>query len=192
MLTAMGLFDTILILDDGAPALCPDGHRVASLQTKDLDPDMSTYLVHEGKLSRVARSSAFEEAEGGWRVEGRTAVHERRAELEPISAPLGIRAYGTCSACEPLLVRTDGRSLYGDIVDEHVIFVDFDLEFRPAEPVQITRTSGTRDELRQDLLARGMYVLGDDEPLAIAHRELRAARARASEDRPRRGRFGKR
>jgi hypothetical protein len=63
----------------------------------------------------------------------------------------------------------------------------FRLTFRGGEPIQIERTSGTRDELKSELGARGVYVLRDDEPLAVAHRELAAAR-RGREKAPRRSR----
>jgi hypothetical protein len=37
------------------------------------------------------------------------------------------------------------------------------------------RTSGTREDLAAELRNEGLRVMRDDEPLAIAHREIRAA-----------------
>ena len=73
-------------------------------------------------------------------------------------------------------MRTDRPSVWGDIVSEHNVFVDFRVTSRPAEPLQIERESGTREDLKQELRARGLFVLEDTEPLAIAHRELTRAR----------------
>jgi hypothetical protein len=87
----------------------------------------------------------------------------------------GLEEYSHCDECEPVLVRTDRPGLFGDIVSEHSLFVDFNLTFRPGEPVQTERTSGTRDELKAELRRRGVYVLEEDEPLAIAHREIKRA-----------------
>jgi hypothetical protein len=42
--------------------------------------------------------------------------------------------------------------------------------------VQVERESGTREDLKQELRARGLFVLEETEPLAIAQRELARAR----------------
>lgn len=177
----MSLFDTIIILDADLPAMCPHGHRPRALQTKDLDATMDTYLVHNGTLFRVLGSGAFDDSDGAeWRIEGAVAIYERRSPVEAMTGARTVRAYGSCDACEPVLVRTDGPTIWGDIVDEHSLPVDFELTFREGEPVQITRTTGTRDDLKGELRQRGLRVLGDDEPLAVAHRELKRAREHAT------------
>jgi hypothetical protein len=84
-----------------------------------------------------------------------------------------------------VLVRTEGGSgWFSDLVAEHRVFVDFTLTWQPGDPVQVRRTSGSRDDMKSDLLARGLCVLGDDEPLAIAHREVEAARRSRERSRP--------
>jgi hypothetical protein len=137
---------------------------------------MSTYLVHEGRLYLAAgeRTSDSDEAEG-WRLGGMRAVREHHHNLSQVQPPRAVRVYSHCDECEPVLVRTDRPGLFGDIVSEHSLFVDFNLTFRPGEPVQTERTSGTRDELKAELRRRGVYVLEEDEPLAIAHREIKRA-----------------
>jgi hypothetical protein len=177
----MGMFDTVVILDGARGFRCPNGHVLRSFQTKALDdPSMSTYLVHEGRLYLAAgeRTSDSDEA-GGWRLEGMRAVREHHYTLSQVQPPRAVRVYGHCDECDPVLVRTDRPGLFGDIVSEHSLFVDFNLTFRPGEPLQVERTSGTRDELKDELRRRGVYVLDEDEPLALAHREIKRARERA-------------
>ena len=175
----MSLFDTVLLLDDTAAA-CPHGHRLRSFQTKDFDdPSMSTYIVHEGRLylASSGRSGFYEHDAGEWRIEGEDAVHEDRYSLKQVVGRSVIRVYGRCDRCEPILVRTDDTRPFGDFVSEYALFVDFRLTFRPGEPVvSVERLTGMRGDMRTDLRARGLYVLADDEPLAVAHRELKRAR----------------
>ena len=179
----MGMFDTVIFLDGAARIRCADGHRIRSLQTKDLEePSMSTYLVHDGRLylaMSIERRWSADEA-SGWRLEGERAIREHRFELREVEAPR-IRIYGHCDECEPLLVRSDRASFLGDFVTEHKLFVDFRLSFRRGEPLQVERESGARDDLGNELRARGLYVLRDDEPLAMAHREIKRLRAGVAE-----------
>jgi hypothetical protein len=181
---AMGLYDTVEVLDEPVALRCAHGHALRSFQTKDLDePSMSSYFVHGGRLYLAfARDNrtGVEHVER-WRIEGDEAVQEHRFGLREIAPPRVVRIYGQCYECPPVLVRTDAATLLGDIVREHALFVDFALTFRSGEPVQIERTSGTRDELKNELRARGVYVLEDDEPLAVAHGELKKARELSAE-----------
>lgn len=64
----------------------------------------------------------------------------------------------------------------GDLVDERRLWVEFRATFGPDQPRRIERTSGTREDLVTELREEGLRVMRDDEPLAIAHREVRAAR----------------
>jgi hypothetical protein len=172
---AMGVFDTIVLLDDSLVASCAAGHAVRSLQTKDLDqPFMETYLVHGGRLY-VTSSSSKEEAREAWRIEGGSAVREHRFTLSPVTTVRAVRAYASCGTCEPVLVRTNAAAHVLGLVQEHDVCVDFMLTFRPGKPLQIERTTGTRDDMKADLRGRGLYVLEDHEPLAVAHREVRKA-----------------
>ena len=175
----MGMYDTIVVLD-GAPALaCPERHALRSFQTKDLaQPSMTTYLVHGGRLYRADNDGHRHEADEveHWRVEAGKAIREQRYTLQEVLPPQPLRIYGRCDECEPILVRTDRPSAWGDIVSEHTVFVDFRVTFRRGEPVQVERESGTREDLKRELRGRGLFVLEDTEPLAIAHRELARAR----------------
>jgi hypothetical protein len=194
----MGLFDTVLFMDDLDELRCAQGHALRSFQTKDIDePSMSTYLMRVDRSGRPGRlyqarpeehGSHAESEIASWRCEGNGAVREHRYSLNEVHGPLAIHIYGSCHACEPVLVRTAEPGWRGDIVTEHALFVDFELLLRPGEPLHIERTSGSRDELKRELSGRGAYVLLDDEPLAVAHRELVSARRRASEKTPRRSR----
>lgn len=179
---AMGMFDTILLLPD-AVTHCSEGHPVTELQTKDFDAGMETYLATGGRLLRVLRS---DRDEPGWRLQDSIAVHEQRHGTEPVAGPRTIRAYTSCDQCPPLLVRGDGSGLFGDLVQEHHVWLDVELHLAPAAPLRIVRTSGAREDQRRDMIERGLHVLPDDHPLALAHRELKSARESA--ERPRRRR----
>lgn len=186
----MGLYDSVLFVDRIDEVSCPRGHVVHWFQTKDMpEPAMSTYLVHRGRLYLA------EAADDAWgapsdatdhgaddaassRVEPGVAAREHRYALREIHGPLTLRLYGSCKLCDPVLVRRAEPGFLGDLVIEHGVFVDLRLTLQPGEPLAIERTSGTRDDLKADLRARGSYVIEDDEPLAVAHRELKSARQR--------------
>lgn len=173
----MGMFDSVFIVD--APGLsCAQGHLLRAFQTKDLaQPSMSTYLLCQGRLYLAsAEPGADDEDARGWRVEGERAIHERRYHLREARPERALRIYTTCPACEPVLVRSSAPDLWGDIVREHGIFVDFLLTFRAGEPLQIQRESGSREQLERELRARGVFVLEATDPLAVAHRTLKRAR----------------
>jgi hypothetical protein len=174
------MFDTILWLDDSAEVACTAAHRIRSLQTKDFsDPSMRTYLVHRGRLLLTSTLDGSDDADQNeWRIESAEAVREQRFALTEVTGPRTLRAYASCPTCQPVLVRTDGGGWPSDLVAEHNVFVDFMFTWRPGEPLQIQRTSGSRDDMKAELRARGLCVLGDDEPLAIAHREVRETRRR--------------
>ncbi|TDI44699.1 MAG: hypothetical protein E2P02_09140 [Acidobacteria bacterium] len=70
----------------------------------------------------------------------------------------------------------DRATAWGDIVQEHRLFVEFSLQFSDGEPMRVKRVTVGRDEFMEDLRRTGLRVLGDDEPLAVAHREIQRAR----------------
>jgi hypothetical protein len=169
----VGLSDDVVLLDGNAS--CPEGHVIGRVQTKDLDRSMSTYVLAGGVL-RQAIQDTEDEGER-WRVEDDVAIREERFRTEVVPGPRTLRGYASCERCAPILVRTDGRGVF-DLVDERRPFVDFEIVLGSGAPTRIVRTSGTREEQVKDMLARGLHVLRDDEPLAVAHREAKDARAR--------------
>jgi hypothetical protein len=174
----MGMFDTIIFLDE--PLSCPAGHSLGSFQTKSFpSPSMSTYLIDRGRLfCAVRRSWADEEDEQAtWRISGDEAIHETRYRLEVVSPSHEILVYSYCRLCKPVLVRVDPASSWGDIVQERWLEVDFSLHFPRGEPVRVKRVSGDREALMEELRRSGLRVLEDDDPLAIAHREIQRARS---------------
>ncbi len=178
----MGMFDNLIILDE--PLACPAGHRLTGLQTKGFDdPSMSTYLIRGGRVVRAVggswRDENEEEETSAWRITGDQAVHETHYRLEPTTPPTDLCVYCHCGRCEPVLVRTDRATLWGDIVQEHHLFVEFSLHFPEGEPMRAQRITGGREELMEELRRGGLRVLSDDDPLAIAHREIQRARREA-------------
>jgi hypothetical protein len=178
----MGMSDTVIVLDDLSSLACPYGHSLRSFQTKDLDePSMNTYLIHGGCLYLASRSGfggAYDDEPTAWRLQGDDAVLEHRFKVSALAMPRTVRIYTHCGTCEPVLVRTDKPAFLHDIVSEHRLFVDFIVTFRQGEPVQIERTTGNRDDIKADLRRRGLVVLDEAEPLAIAHREIKRAQER--------------
>lgn len=180
----MGMFDHVVMLDE--PLTCPAEHPLGDLQTKSFaEPSMSTYLIEGGRVVLAARRSwrgeDDEEERSAWRIHGDEAVHETLYRLERVSPPAEVCVYSHCARCEPVLVRTDRATLWGDIVQEHPLFVEFSLQFPEGEPMRVKRVSGNREGLMDELRRTGLRVLEDDAPLAVAHREIqRAKRARRS------------
>lgn len=174
----MGMFDNVVVLDE--TLRCPHGHRVGGFQTKSFaDPSMDTYSVEGPHVYHVARSGlgGSDDTEAAhWRLEGNEAVFQRRHAVEAIGPPREILFYTSCGECTPVLVRCDRARMWGDLIDERQLWVEFSATFDPDGLRHIERTSGTRDDLVTELREEGLRVMRDDEPLAIAHREIRAAR----------------
>jgi hypothetical protein len=169
--------DTAVFVDHLAALSCPRGHALHSFQTRDLDgPAKSTYLVQDDRLYLAEAADGRPPEEGApevWRIEASAVVREHRFTLREVKTPLTLRIYGSCPACDPVLARALEPELGEEVVKEHAVPVSFRLTLRPGEPVRIERTSGTRDDLELELLERGICVLDDDEPLALAHRALK-------------------
>ena len=175
----MGMFDNVVILDEALA--CPAGYPLGGLQTKSFgDPSVSTYLIGGDRVvhavGRSWRDERDEDERSAWRIIGDEAVHETLYRLEPVSPPAEVCVYSHCAHCEPVLVRVDRATTWGDIVQEHRLFVEFSLQFSEGEPMKVKRVTGGREELMEDLRRAGLRVLEDDEPLAVAHREIQCAR----------------
>lgn len=172
------MFDNVVVLDE--TLRCPHGHRVERFQTKSFDdPSMDIYLFEGPRVYRVARGTVAEPGETAaehWSMEGHEAVFKRRHAVEPIVPPREIVFYTSCGECAPVLVRSDRARAWGDLVDERQLWIEFRATLDADEPRRIERTSGTRDDLVTELREEGLRVLRDDEPLAVAHHEIRAAR----------------
>ena len=174
----MGMYDYVVLLDE--VLRCPHGHQVDGFQTKSFDnPSMNTFLVNGPHVHRVVRAGlddGDDNASARWQLEGNEAVYRRRHAVSPVESPGAIVFYTTCDECAPVLVRLDYPRVWGDLVDERRLWVEFRATFGMDQLRRIARTSGTRDDLVAELREEGLRVLRDDEPLAIAHREVRAAR----------------
>jgi hypothetical protein len=185
----MGRFDHVVVLDE--VLRCPHGHPVSDFQTKSFDdPSMDTYLFDGPRVHRVARGrhdGADDAASEHWRLDGDAAVFHRRHAVGRVVPSGEVVFYTSCGECPPVLIRSDRPLAWGDLVAERRLWVEFRAIFGPGESRRIERTSGTRDDLAAELRDEGLRVLRDDEPLAIAHFEIRAAR-----DQPLRGRRGRR
>jgi hypothetical protein len=177
------MFDNVVMLDE--PLACPAGHPLGGLQTKSFhDPSMSTYLIAGDRVVRAAgrswRDENDEDERSAWRITGEEVVHETRYRLERVSPPADACVYSHCAHCGPVLVRVDRATIWGDIVQEHRLFVEFSLQFPEGEPMRVKRVTGGREELMEELRRSGLRVLSDDDPLAVAHREIQRARRESS------------
>jgi hypothetical protein len=173
------MFDTVVVLDE--VLRCPHGHPVSDFQTKSFqNPSMDVYLFDGPRVHRVGRGryADGDDALEHWRLDGDEAVFQRRHAAEPVVPPREVVFYTSCAECTPVLIRCDRPHAWGDLVNERQLWVEFRATFGPGEPRRIERTSGTRDDLAAELRDDGLRVLRDDEPLAIAHVEIRAARDR--------------
>jgi hypothetical protein len=172
------MFDYVVVLDESLR--CPEGHQLDGFQSKSCDhPAMETYLLSGPCVYLVARRGLGEGDDNPaahWRLDGTNAVYTRQHAVSPITVPNELVFYTTCDTCAPVLVRSDHARTLGDLLAERRLWVEFRATFGAGSPRRIDRTSGTRTDLIAELRAEGLRVLGDDEPLAIAHLEIRAAR----------------
>jgi hypothetical protein len=181
----MGLFDHVVVLDQRLS--CPHGHPVSGFQTKSFDdPSMDVYLLDGARVYRVQRGKYDADGHGDWRLSDGEAMLRHRYPVEVIAPPREVVFYTSCSGCAPVLVRHDRPHVWGDFVEERLLWVEFRATYGAGDGRTIERTSGTRDDLADELRQEGLRVLRDDEPLAIAHQEIRAARDRAPGGRRRR------
>ena len=121
-----------------------------------------------------------------WTLEGDEAVYQRRHAAESVVPPAELIFYTSCDECQPVLVRGSHVNFSGDLLDERRLWVEFRATFDSQEERRhIERTSGTRDDLAAELREEGLRVMRDDEPLAMAHVEIRKARETMRPRRPR-------
>ena len=161
----MGMYDTILFYGDDA-LLCPAGHALHDLQTKDLECTMAQYVVHRARLYRAGTRSD-ETVQLG--EDGKLILSAQRT-ADPVALTAEVTAYTFCDSCRPVLFLRDRQSLWGDYVDERrpwcewrLVFVAGALERRDAVRVE------TREVVGQELRKEGLEVLDDEDRLARLH-----------------------
>ena len=162
----MGMYDTIRFLDD-APR-CAEGHAVREVQTKDLECDDTHYEVFEGRLF-----VPLERGEPEPSLDGDHLVLTRRDRLRVYGTTAELQVYGTCPTCRPVLAFEE--TAIRDAVREHRAFHDWAVLVEAGRVRSIRLMSGrTREELRAELVAKGVEVLDDGDRLARRHIALRA------------------
>lgn len=172
----MGMFDTIKFHPMDAP-LCHAGHQMLSLQTKDLECKLATYLVYDGVLHLLKAIEPFgingvayeyDYAQMRKDDEGLILVRETRATPVDWGSNLHtLHIYNTCFECKPIL----SQGQYGfDNVDEKRVWVEFDLGLRGNRVESLKLSNGDRDAQLKQLQRQGAQVFDDDHPIAVAHR----------------------
>jgi hypothetical protein len=161
----MGMYDMIEFSGDDA-LRCPDGHPLRDLQTKDLECELATYVVHGARLYRVGPTS---EETTQARADGRLILSTQRI-ADPLALNAEVTAYTFCDHCRPVLYLRDGQSVWGDYVQERrpwcewrFIFVAGALERR--ETVRVETRAIVAEQLRKE----GLEVLDDNDRLARLH-----------------------
>ena len=162
----MGMYDTIRFHGDVAPR-CAAGHRVADLQTKELECALEVYSVYGDRLYRPGKdrteSAALDEC-------GRLVLTETRV-AEAASLSVELRAYSPCAECRPVLFLGEG-TIGGDYVHERRPWCEWRMVFRDGrlercETVRVESREAVADALRR----KGREVLAADERLARLHFE---------------------
>ena len=162
----MGMYDTIRFYGDAAPR-CAAGHRVADLQTKDLDCALEVYSIYGDRLYRPGKdnteSARLDES-------GRLLLTETRV-AEAASLSIELRAYSQCMECRPVLHLGEG-TLRSDYVHERRPWCEWGFAFRDGrlERCEAVRVE-SREAVAEALRREGREVLDDDERLARLHFE---------------------
>jgi hypothetical protein len=175
----MGMFDTLTFIYDVTPEawtsplfLCPEGHRIRELQTKELECSMDTYVIApdvEGKwtMHLTSRDAAPRYSFVSGRLV-RTAVTEcKKSDLTD-----SVFAYGNCDECLPVFFES--LNVWSGGIGEREVFLEFCLRFEAGRLVTSERALGqTREELRQQMKRDGVGVLPDDDRVVMKHIEAR-------------------
>lgn len=169
--------------------VCREGHVLDSLQTKDLDADLDTYV-----LSRMPGSPSSEQAPvhvmlfGPEEQEhrgleyrpdapsGEKGISQLKRRFFPTFAPLArggrfeVACSTTCRKCLPVFHESPGRWDGG--VGHREVWISVVLTFGAFGALQeVVVSAKTRDELRAEMRADGVGVLPDDD--RIVAREIK-------------------
>ena len=154
----MGMYDTFVVLDDDPRFL-----GLKDFQTKDLECDLSTYVISYGRVFKKARDPQTPTVRQN--EEGSELVYAY--PLSPLSTTAQIRIYTSNHNVLPVL---SFRETSWDMVETHYPWVELDVEIRDGKITEVRIIENpNREEVRAKLLARGVEVLDDNDRIAVRH-----------------------
>lgn len=170
--------------------VCREGHVLESLQTKDLDADLDTYVLSRAPGSPSSKQAPThvmlfgpeEKQHQGFEYRpdapsGEKGISQLRRRFFPLYTPprkeFEVACSTTCRKCLPVFHESPGRWDGG--VGHREVWISVLLSFGAGGALQkVVVSAKTRDELRAEMRADGVGVLPDDD--RIVAREIKAWR----------------
>lgn len=163
----MGMYDTIHLVGAQAERVtCAAGHPMRDgLQTKDLDCNLDSYKVFEGRLFVDRRGERASSVVTAIRVVGGKLVTSTEDAAESINLNGEVEAYAHCSDCDPVVFEGAHDQTWGEGRLRTVQpWVEWALVFRDGVLVE---TRPVRNETRDQLRVKPIEpALPDDDRVA--------------------------
>ncbi len=162
----MGIVDHIYVLDTDDNRFC----GLSYFQSKDFgggEWGEDLYIRHSRIYRRKDR-----EAENQIDDTVQPPILKKTYLLEPFAGSGAYLIYTSNTAIQPVLTLNDidETGFRWDAVREHYADVEFELRLEAGKIIEIeTLKNESREQVREQLLKRGLTVLEDDDRLAIAH-----------------------
>lgn len=162
----MGMFDEIHVLDtDDKPF-----SGLNYFQSKDF----SGGEWHEDLYIRQGRIYRRKDREAEYQIDDAVEppILKQIYALEPFTGSGAYLIYTSNTAIQPVLTLDDidETGFRWDAVQEHYANVELELRLEAGKIIEIkTLKNETREQVREQLLKRGLTVLEDDDRIAIAH-----------------------
>lgn len=161
----MGMFDTIYLIDDDR-VQCGHGHIQRTLQTKDLDAEMSSYHLFSGRL--FYQDGDQEPVKESPAVENGMLVFRTVFSARPTSLSKIIVAYTHCTECQPVLTEANGFH-YSDFTT-HRPWLQYELSFDDGLLTgMVSLKAETREDVREKLIYAGLLPFPDTDRIAQKH-----------------------
>lgn len=169
----MGMFDTIRVIGDDPRLLCAEGHQLDDLQTKDLDCNCDIYWLYNGVLYRPPGDDEGGARESSWDAGGDVLVRRSTEAFPRCHTTISFLVYSHCPLCRPVVFargEARGSFIQDGNIDTRQPWCEWRIHLAQGavEAVSPVRLE-SRASVREDVEFRGLRVLADDDPIALAH-----------------------
>ena len=167
----MGTPDSISSVKDIEPQLvrlglvCPDGHALVKMQTKDLEEALLTYFLgNDVDDAAVVRLYGPSRKESSKTFEVSVGLEEISRCFYPRSTHTGaVLSSAVCSQCLPVFFESQG--LWDNGLGQRELFFEVEMWFDDGVLSRVEVSGLSREQKRVQMLKDGVGVLPDDDRL---------------------------